>query len=201
MFSFVYIKNYNYKSIYNVNDTSFNLKLYSYKIDGDKLSLELKGKESLVGTYYFKTLEEKEEFTNSYNIGDVLNLTGILNIPKNNTIPNTFNYKEYLKYKKIYYTLSIEKFNKLKPSKNILYKLKNTFYKRIHKINNNEFIYALVLGNSTYINGDSFRNNGVSHLFALSGLHVSLISLILLKYYHCFLKKKILALFHILLFL
>lgn len=152
--------------------------------------MELKGKESLIGTYYFESLDEKETFIDNYNIGDTLTIKGSLNIPKNNTIPNTFNYKKYLKYKSIYYTLSIEEFNKIKSNKNILYKLKNFFYKRIYKISNNEFIYALVLGDSTYINGDSFRNNGVSHLFALSGLHVSLISLILLKILSLFFKEK-----------
>ncbi len=144
----------------------------------------------MVGTYYFKTLKDKVYFINNYNIGDTINLNGNLNIPKNNTIPNTFNYKEYLKYKKIYYTLSIESFNKIKSKKNIFYKLKNLFYKRIYKISNNEFIYALVLGDSSHINGNSFRNNGVSHLFALSGLHVSLISLVLLKILSLFFKEK-----------
>ena len=190
IFSFLYIKFYNYESIYNIDQTAFNLKINSYKIDGDKLSLELKGKENLIGTYYFKTEEELNNFINNYNIGDIINLNGNLNIPNNNTIFNTFNYKNYLKYKKTYYTLSIDSFNKIKTNKNILYKLKDFFYKRIYKINNNEFIYALVLGDSSHINGDTFRNNGVSHLFALSGLHVSLISLILLKLLSIIFKEK-----------
>ena len=190
IFSFLYIKYYAYKSIYNISDNNFNLKIYSYKIDGDKLSLELHGIENLVGTYYFKTLKEKEYFIRNYNIGDTISLNGNLNIPKNNTIPNAFNYNKYLKYKKIYYTLSIDSFNKTKDNKNILYKLKNLFYKRIYKISNNEYIYALILGDSSHINGESFRNNGVSHLFALSGLHVSLMSLILLKILSIFFKEK-----------
>ena len=190
IFSFLYIKYYAYKSIYNISDNNFNLKIYSYKIDGDKLSLELHGRENLVGTYYFKTLKEKEYFIRNYNIGDTISLNGNLNIPKNNTIPNAFNYNKYLKYKKIYYILSIDSFNKAKDNKNILYKLKNLFYKRIYKISNNEYIYALILGDSSHINGESFRNNGVSHLFALSGLHVSLMSLILLKILSIFFKEK-----------
>ena len=190
IFSFLYIKIYNYKSIYNINDSNFNLKIYSYKIDGDKLSLELYGKENLIGTYYFKTLKEKEYFIDNYNIGDTVSLQGNLNIPKNNTIPNAFNYKKYLKYRKVYYILSIKSFNKIKSNNNVLYKLKNLFYKRIYNINNNEFIYALILGDSSHINGESFRNNGVSHLFALSGLHVSLMSLVLLKILSLFFKEK-----------
>ena len=190
IFSFLYIKYYGYESIYNIDQTTFNLRIHSYKIDGDKLSLELKDKENLVGTYYFKTEEELNYFVNNYSIGDTINLSGTLNIPSNNTMPNTFNYKNYLKYKKIYYTLSIESFSEEEVNKNILYKLKNFFYKRIYKINNNEFIYALILGDSSHINGESFRNNGVSHLFALSGLHVSLISLILLKILSLVFKEK-----------
>ena len=190
IFSFLYIKYYDYKIVYDENQNIFNLKINSDKIDGDKLSLELSGKENLVGTFYFKKEEEINSFINNYSIGDIIKLSGKLNIPNNNTIPNTFNYKEYLKYKKIYYTLSIESFDKIKSNTNILYKLKDMFYKRIYKINNNEFIYALVLGDSTHINGESFRNNGVSHLFALSGLHVSLISFVLLKILSLIFKEK-----------
>ena len=49
----------NYKSKYNINETKFILNIVSYKIDGNKLSLTLKGKEKLSGTYYIKTEEEK----------------------------------------------------------------------------------------------------------------------------------------------
>ena len=54
---------------------------------------------------------------------------------------------------------------------------------RIENIKNNKYLYAFILGKSSYIDIESYNNykiNGVTHLFALSGLHVSLFSSIVL---------------------
>lgn len=169
-------------------ENNFYMRIDSYKLDGNKLSLELSNKEKLIGNYYFKTLEEKTHFVNNYNVGDIINVRGELKKPKNNTIPNTFNYKEYLYNKKIFYTLKIKDFKIFKKNNNIFYKIKNFVYKKIYKIENNSYIYALLLGDSTFIEEDNFRINGVSHLFALSGLHVSLIAMIILKIIKIFKK-------------
>jgi len=188
-FSLIFTNYIKRVSIYNDQDTNFNLKINAYKIDGNKLTLELKGKENLIGNYYFKTLEEKEAFANVYDIGDEISVSGELKKPKNNTIPNTSNYKKYLYNKNIHYVLKIKDFEKKKKNRNIFLKLKNFFYQRTKNIENNEYIYALVLGNSYHMESevkDSYRTNGIIHLFSLSGLHVSLISFILLK-----LKKRL----------
>ncbi len=179
------ITNYvKYTSIYSINDNSFILKILSYKTDGNKLSMQLEDKEKLIGTYYFKSKEEKNNFLSSYSIGDYIKINGRLDIPKNNTIPNTFNYKKYLYNNKMFFILKINDFKLERKNKNIFYKLKNYVYKRTENITNNEYIYALVLGEISYIDSsvyDNFKSNGISHLFALSGLHVSLLSFILLK--------------------
>ncbi len=105
----------NYKnSNYNINDNEFGLTIKDYKIDGDKLSIEFK--ERLVGTYYFKTLKEKNNF--NLNINDKVEVIGNLVVPNNNTIPNMFNYKKYLHYKKIDYILNIESYKLISRNKN-----------------------------------------------------------------------------------
>ena len=61
--------------------------------------------------------------------------------------------------------------------------IKNYIYKRIDSIKHNEYLYAFILGKSYYIDSDVLNNykvNGVTHLFALSGLHVSMFSNILI---------------------
>ena len=166
--------------LYNIENTNFKLTIKDIKTDGDKLSLEFK--ENLIGTYYFNTLEEKNYFLDNICIGDILDVNGTLNIPSNNTIPNTYNYKKYLYHKNIEYTLSIKEYRLLIKNKNIFIKIKNFFYKRIDSIDN-AYLYAFILGKSSYIDYESYNNykiNGVTHLFALSGLHVSLFSSILL---------------------
>ncbi len=177
----IYNLTFKIKSIYNINDNIFYNKIINYKIDGDKLSLTLTN--NLIGTYYFKTEDEKNNFHNIYSLNDTIKLKGTLMLASNNTIPNTFNYKKYLYHKNIKYILNVESFNKIKSNKNIFYKLKNYFYKKINNLKYNDYIYAFILGDSTHIDNDSYNNykiNGVTHLFALSGLHVSLFSSILL---------------------
>ncbi len=183
----IYNLTFKLKSIYKIDDTNFILKIINYKIDGDKLSLTLNN--NLIGTYYFKMESEKEDFLNNYSLNDTIKIKGTLTIPNNNTIPNTFNYKNYLYHKNIKYVLNIESFKKIKSNKNILYKIKNYFYKRINNMKYNNYMYAFILGDNTHINNDSYNNykiNGVTHLFALSGLHVSMFSSILL-----FILKKL----------
>ena len=159
---------------------NYILKINNYNIDGNKLTIEFN---NLRGTYYFETEEDLRYFKSNYNLGDIIKVKGTLEVPNNNTIPNTFNYKKYLYHKKINYILKIDNFSKLKDNKNILLKIKNDILKRIENTKHNNYLYAFILGKSSYIDNERYNNykiNGVTHLFALSGLHVSLFSGIIL---------------------
>lgn len=174
----------NYKSKYKESDTNFTCKLEEYEIDGNKLELNLKCKENLIGTYYIKSEEEKKQYKDNLIIGSTLKIKGNLSVPSKNTIPYLFNYKEYLYNKKIYYILNIDEFKTVKEKTNIFYSIKNWAYKRANNIKHNDYIYAYILGKTYNIDEEvleSYRTNGISHLFALSGLHVGIFSLILLK--------------------
>lgn len=156
------------------------LKINNYNIDGIKLSLEFN---NLRGNYYFNKKEDITNFKKNYNLGDFIEVKGVLEEPTNNTIPNTFNYKNYTYHKKISNIIKIDSFTKSKDNKNIFIKVKNFILKRIENIKFNSYLYAFILGKSSYINNNSYNNykiNGVTHLFALSGLHVSLFSNIIL---------------------
>ena len=48
----------NNESIYDINDNKFTMIVDSFNIEGNKLSLTLKGKEDLVGSYYIDTYDE-----------------------------------------------------------------------------------------------------------------------------------------------
>ena len=175
----IYINNYNYKCDIDVSQNTFVLKIKDFKIDGNKLSIDF---DSLIGVYYFKTEKEKNSF--NYNINDEVTVKGYLEIPPNNTIPNMFNYNQYLKHNNKCYILHINKINILNKNKNILYIIKNYIIKRINNISYNQYLYAFILGKSSYLDKETYSNyriNGVTHLFALSGLHVSMFSSILLK--------------------
>ena len=166
----------------NENNHRFILTIKEIKQIDDKVSFTFK--ENLIGTYYLK-----EQKSIKIELGDKIEVRGTLETPSNNTIPNTFNYKKYLHHNNIEYIVKIDEIKVIKKNKNILLKIKNYIIKRISNIKNNEYLYAFILGKSAYIDRETYNNykiNGVTHLFALSGLHVSLFSSIIM-----FILKKI----------
>ena len=170
-----------YKSNYD-EISSINAKIIDITIKDYGIKLTLKNKEKLIGYLYLEK-EQKEEFLNNYSYGDIVYIkTEKLEI-NNNTVENTFNYRKYLYNNKIFHVLKINYIEKVKDNKNIFYKIKNNLIKNSFKLEKSyPYINGLIFGKDDYINDDvttSFRNIGISHLFAISGTHVSIFVLIL----------------------
>ena len=161
-----------------------NIKGYvnDYYIDGDKLTIIIKNKNKVILNYYFKTEKEKNNFEICY--GDYIEVIGKSIEIKENTNFNLFNYKRYLKTKKIYYSFSVDKIKRLKKNTNLLYHIKNKIVTKIESNISSNYIKTFILGDKRDINSnmiESYQRLGVSHLFAISGMHVSFLSMILLK--------------------
>lgn len=177
-----------YESVYKGSEEDFLCSIDNYKIEEDKMKLDLVCKEKLVGSYYFKN-DEYKFFKEKVNIGSSVIVKGKLVLPKNNTVPYLFNYKKYLYNKRVYYTLKIDNIKILKENCNPFIKLKNRVIKHVNSYKDSTYLYAFILGKTELISDEvltSYRENGISHLFALSGLHVSIFSSILL-----FILKKL----------
>lgn len=177
-----------YESVYKGSEEDFLCSIDNYKIEEDKMKLELVCKEKLVGSYYFKN-NEYRFFKEKVNIGSSVIVKGKLVSPKNNTVPYLFNYKKYLYNKRVYYTLKIDSIKILNINSNPFIKLKNRVIKHVNSYKDSTYLYAFILGKTELISDEvltSYRENGISHLFALSGLHVSIFSSILL-----FILKKL----------
>lgn len=177
-----------YESVYKGSEEDFLCSIDNYKIEEDKMKLELVCKEKLVGSYYFKD-DEYKFFKEKVNIGSSVSIKGKLVSPKNNTVPYLFNYKKYLYNKRVYYTLKIDSIKILNENSNPFIKLKNRVIKHVNSYKDSTYLYAFILGKTELISDEvltSYRENGISHLFALSGLHVSIFSSILL-----FILKKL----------
>jgi len=182
IYIFLFIKFDNKISIYKINQTEFIGIVTNYKYKDGKYTIYIKNKENLIVNY-------KTDVNLNIEYGDTLKIIGSLSVPSNNTIPNLFNYKKYLYRKNIHYILNAQEIKKIKNNENIIYDIKNRLIKRINKIKKSSYIMAFVLGNKNELEetvNKSYQDNGISHLFAISGMHISLFSGLLY-----FLVKKI----------
>ncbi len=169
-----------------LTNNSYELIINDYKINDKTITIYF---DNIIGKYYVDNDEKVKEFKDNYSFGDKIYIEGEISVPNNNTIPNNFNYKDYLYHKYIYYIIKIDKIKIISKNDNIFLNIKNSIYKRIDTIKYNNYLYAFILGKSYYIDSEVLNNykiNGITHLFALSGLHVSMFSSIIL-----FILKKI----------
>ena len=134
----------------------------------------ISGRENIL-VYYDKKL--------SISLGDKVKVSGTLEKLNHNTIFNQFDYKNYMLSFNTYYKMNASSINILRKNKFILYKIKNIVINKIKYLKSSEYLSAFILGDTSGIKSsimDSFRINGINHLFSVSGMHIGLLSSILL---------------------
>ena len=178
VFSFLilFLYNLNPRSKYSLDEKNIVGVIDKYKFNGNKLEMEVKGKERIICNLYFNKIEEKEEYMKKIRLGQIVNLEGTMKEPSHNTNKYLFNYKKYLLSKKIYYIFTVKKIS-IKDNINIYYKIKNSLIDRIDKLNS-PYFYAFILGDTSFIDSSiksTYQSNGISHLLAISGMHITLL--------------------------
>lgn len=183
-------RNYSFK----INDpiiNEFTGTLISKKIDGNKFTFVLENKYKVKGTYYIDTLEEKDYLEN-LKLGLKISINGSITDPINNTIPNTFNYREYIKHKRIKYTFKIDSFDVV-GNVSIFYSLKNLLIDYMNTFKSRNYLNTFIIGNKDYLSEEiisTYQDLGVSHIFAISGMHISLLTGILMFVLKKFKREK-----------
>ena len=130
--------------------------------------------------------------SNVYKIeyGDIIFVSGKLNIPEKPVFPYIFDYNLYLQRENIYtifYQQTFELINK-KPNKikQISLKIKNNIENKTDKFFKEPFssvLKSMIVGNKTTIDKDikeNFINTGLIHILVISGLHIGFCVVILM---------------------
>ena len=192
MFTYIRIKN-NHKSYYSVNDNYLSGRIVEIKTHNNRMTLVVKAKEKVLVNCY--------DCDNNIIVGDYIKAKGIFKKPNKNTVFNLFDYQNYLKSKKITWIFNAESYE-IQNNSNFFYKLKNKIINRVEKINNN-YLDTFILGVNEIENNINsiYQKNGVSHLFSISGMHISLMTMILLNVLKKIIKVPIINYILITLFL
>ncbi len=154
------------KSNYKDSSKYFSGKVIKIIEKDNYQTLTIKNKETLIGT------------TSKINVhlGDQVKGVGVFQKPSKNTTKDLFNYEDYCKKNHIFYTVKISSIKVTKKNHNIIYKIKEKINQRGK---NNPYINTFLLGDKSYLSKeakDSYQENGISHLFAISGMHIALLA-------------------------
>ena len=118
------------------------------------------------------------------SLGDKVLISGKFNTPKSNTVFNAFNYRKYLLSKKIMLVSNESSLTIKSKNNNLFYSFKTYIKNHIEKYRSKAYLNTFIMGNSSLIEEkviSSYRSLGISHLFAISGMHVSVFVFLLNK--------------------
>lgn len=151
----------------------------SYNGNYLSMSLKISHHENVKAYYYFADKKELVNTKQKLKLGSKIKITGELLKPTKSRVDNIFDYKKYLKIKHIYYLFKIDKMTYISASNNFFYHIKNLIYNYLDTFKSKSYIKMILLGDTDGVDKKvitSFRENGISHLFAISGTQVTVLA-------------------------
>lgn len=141
--------------------------------------------------YFSKKLIIYTNSKNSYKIGNILTVSGKIQKFRKASNPGQFNEYQYNRMLHIDYKISADTVvitdSHYSIFRQSLYQIKNKFtnvYRQILPPGNAGILSAMILGETSLLDADLkelFRQSGISHILAISGLHISILGLTLYR--------------------
>lgn len=166
------------KTYYTTKDNKVIGTIEKITLDNEKVTLLIKAKEKIQGTYYFKSNQKNK--VKDLKIGDKVKVLGTITKPRTPTTKNLFDYSFYLKKQRIYQLITINEIKIIKSSTKLFDRIKNILNKKA----THPYMQAFLLGNDEKIEEEvrlSYQENGISHLLAISGMQFYLIANTILR--------------------
>ena len=185
----------NEENIHISKDMNIYVVVTKIKQDKEKTIIDVKRGKKYRITFYKQI---------NVNLWDKVLISGKFNTPKSNTVFNTFNYRKYLLSKKIMLVSNEASITIKHKNKNPFYSLKTSIKNHIEKYKSKAYLKAFIMGDTSLIEEDIMSNYkmlGINHLFAISGMHVSVFVFLINKLLKKYKAKDIIIILFLLLFL
>lgn len=129
------------------------------------------------------------------HLGDKVRITGTLKTPEKNRNFYLFNYQNYLKSQNISYILEGETFLLQEKNKNPIFRIRKNLENYLNSFQDHQYMKLFIMGENTLESDiyNTYKQIGIAHLLAISGMHISLFVSILKRI--CKKKKIIISLF------
>lgn len=165
--------------------------------------IDLKEKKDYKNKYIIKIIEMENIFSNTkyekfkttklilyteknlnFFPGDIISIKGSFEKGEKSRNYKGYDYRNYLKQEKIYGIINSEKVEKISYKKDIFYilgKIHENLYGKLdelYKSEYSEFLKGILFGNTKNIDDEikeNFKSSSISHILAISGMHISYI--------------------------
>lgn len=174
-------------SIISISIISTQFRYPSNQVKQTKINAEIFRKEvkEFNNHYYlkYKNANILLKTNKDFSLGDIVSFTEKLSTPKTSNNFNTFNMEGYLKSKNVFYEVNSKSVSKIghqyRLKYNIYNHLKEFFDKNLNNISS-AFMNSMILSEkSDNEMFDDFKDLGLSHVLAISGLHLNILILFL----------------------
>ncbi len=198
IYSITFFSLKNQHSSFTKTENHISGTIYDYEITENDLKVYIKTPEKIIAN----CIDCASKYKDIIKYGNKINIQGEIKEINNNTIPNMFNYKEYLQRNQIYYTFNIKNLSLIEENSNVFDSIRNIVDQKIQSYKSAEILRLFLLGKKNNLDEQYtyFVGNGTAHLLAISGLHTGLFILILTKLLKLINKTKAFIIIMIFLF-